>query len=129
MRITLPVVPVPKPRMTQADKWKKRPAVLRYRDFCDQLRAAAEDLGFTVPEAGMGLSFRIPMPDSWSKKKRAAMEGTPHQQRPDVDNLVKAVLDALLPEDSRVWHLSGIEKRWAAVGCIDVFVDLSVTNP
>jgi len=30
--------PVPKPRMTQSDKWKKRPPVLRYFAFKDECR-------------------------------------------------------------------------------------------
>ncbi|HHE6457291.1 TPA: RusA family crossover junction endodeoxyribonuclease, partial [Proteus mirabilis] len=29
------IEPVPKPRMTQADKWKKRPPVLKYFAFKD----------------------------------------------------------------------------------------------
>lgn len=37
--IEYPIVPVPKPRMTQRDKWQKRPAVMRYRAFCDEVRA------------------------------------------------------------------------------------------
>lgn len=35
------------------------------------------------------------MPQSWSKKKRAAMDGRPHTQVPDLSNLVKAIEDAL----------------------------------
>lgn len=30
------ITPVPKPRQTQADKWKQRPAVMRYRAFADE---------------------------------------------------------------------------------------------
>ena len=29
------ITPIGKPRMTRADKWKQRPAVMRYRAFCD----------------------------------------------------------------------------------------------
>lgn len=32
------ITPIGKPRMTRADKWKKRPAVMRYRAFCDEAR-------------------------------------------------------------------------------------------
>lgn len=35
-----PILPVPKPRMTQRDVWQKRPVVLRYRKFCDAVRNA-----------------------------------------------------------------------------------------
>lgn len=80
--------PVPKPRMTQRDAWKKRPVVVKYHAFCDEMRANH----FTLPESGAHLTFVIPMPKSWSKKKRIEMNGKPHQQRPDVDNLIKAAL-------------------------------------
>lgn len=39
--------------------------------------------------------FVMPIPKSYSKKKQAALVGAPHTKKPDLDNLVKAVLDAL----------------------------------
>lgn len=104
------ITPVSKPRMTQRDKWKKRPAVMRYRAFCDELRLKLR--GFDVPECGYRLTFYLPMPKSWTKKKRAAMEGQPHQQKPDKDNLEKAFLDAMLAEDCRIWD-GRVTKRWS----------------
>lgn len=113
-----PVVPCPKPRMTRSDKWKERPAVMRYRTFADALREWAGEAGFAPPEAGLSMTFLLPMPSSWPKKKRAAMEGQPHQQKPDKDNLEKAVWDAFFGDDSRVWHTRSVEKRWARNGAI-----------
>lgn len=101
--------------MTQRDKWAKRPAVLRYRDFCDQVRAA----GAAVPESGAHITFHLAMPASWSKRKRAEMEGQPHQQKPDVDNLAKALLDACLEEDQGVWDMR-VTKVWAVSGGIEI---------
>ena len=110
-----PVVPVPKPRMTQRDKWQKRPAVMRYRAFCDDLRAHK----CTLPESGSHVIFHMPMPKSWSKKKRAEMLGQPHRQKPDVDNLTKAILDAVLKDDSGVWDMR-TTKIWSDIGCIEI---------
>ena len=107
------IVPVPKPRMTQSDKWKKRPATARYWAFKDECRA----LGVSVPESGSHIVFVLPMPASWSKKKRSEMNGKPHQQRPDKDNLEKALLDAVLDEDCRVWD-SRVTKFWGEKGMI-----------
>lgn len=107
--------PVPKPRMTQRDKWAKRPAVLRYREFCDQVRAA----GVPVPDEGAHITFCIPMPKSWAKKKRALLEGQPHRQKPDVDNLLKALMDAVHSEDQGVWDVR-ITKRWSEAGSISI---------
>lgn len=110
-----PVTPVPKPRQTRSDKWKQRPAVMRYRAFCDEVRL----LECAVPEDGAHVTFRMPMPKSWSKKKRAELLGQPHQQKPDVDNLTKALLDAVLKDDSGVWDIR-TTKRWANEGSITI---------
>lgn len=109
------ILPVPKPRMTQRDKWAKRPAVLRYRAFCDAVRAA----GVQIPESGAHITFHLPMPASWSLAKRWEMVGKPHQQKPDVDNLGKALLDACLDDDSGVWDVR-TTKRWAVNGAIEI---------
>lgn len=108
-----PITPVPKPRQTRADRWKKRPPVLRYRAFADECRARR----VTVPEQGSHITFVLPMPASWSKKKRAEMDGQPHQQKPDKDNLEKALLDAVHAEDCAVWD-SRVTKRWGEEGAI-----------
>lgn len=119
-----PLVPLRKPRQTQRDKWKPSAAVVRYRAFADSLRLLAAGQRFTFPEAGARLLFTLPMPKSWSRKQRAAMLGTPHQQVPDIDNLTKAVMDALLPEqDCRVWHIAGLSKVWGEAGEIRIQVE------
>lgn len=48
-------------------------------------------------------SFTVPVPRSWSKKKREkALNGTIHPiGRPDIDNYLKAVMDAL---NNIVWQ-------------------------
>ncbi len=108
------IIPCPKPRMTQRDRWAKRPPVLRYWAFKDACKAA----GVTLPDA-FKVVFYLPMPASWSKKKRAAMEGKPHQAKPDVDNLVKALQDAVLDEDSGVWSIWA-QKKWAVMPSIEI---------
>lgn len=107
------ITPIGKPRMTRADRWKQRAPVLRYRAFCDEARL--HDI--RVPPGGAHVTFVIPMPDSWSKKKRAAMAGTPHQQKPDVDNLTKSLLDALFDDDSHIWDIR-TSKVWGETGMI-----------
>lgn len=111
---TYNIVPVGKPRMTQSDKWKKRPAVLRYRAFADEVRLKVKDL--PIP---FHVIFIIPMPKSWSKKKRREMLGEPHRQRPDLDNILKGFLDALFEDDAGVWD-GRATKLWGDVGQIIV---------
>jgi Holliday junction resolvase RusA-like endonuclease len=95
------IKPIGKPRMTQRDKWSQRPAVLRYHAFCDELRLRYKG---TLPTR-VELTFYIPMSDSWSKRRKENQRGTPHQMKPDIDNLVKATLDALSLEDSYIWEI------------------------
>lgn len=112
----VPVTPVGKPRMTQADRWKQRPAVLRYRQFCDDLRAALPS--YELPVA-LDITFYLPMPPSWSNKKRMATLGAPHDQKPDIDNLVKAFMDAFKSEDKHVYRVTAA-KYWSDVGAIEL---------
>lgn len=105
------VTPVGKPRMTQRDKWAKRPAVVRYYAYCDELRQKYKG---ELPER-LQLVFLMPMPASWSTKKKAQMLGEPHQQKPDIDNLCKAVMDALAKDDSYI-HTIHANKLWADKG-------------
>lgn len=102
--------PMGKPRMTQRDKWAKRPAVMRYRAWADSARAAAEG---HIPENPLTLSWTayLPIPESWSKAKKKGMAGCFHRQKPDRDNIDKAVLDALFKDDSGI-AAGTIVKRW-----------------
>ncbi|HEX7050339.1 MAG TPA: RusA family crossover junction endodeoxyribonuclease [Longimicrobiales bacterium] len=110
------VDPVAKPRMTRRDKWAQRPAVLNYRAYADALRAA---LPRGVRGGAFHLTFQLAMPRSWTKAKRARMNGTPHKSKPDIDNLVKGVLDALMADDAHVWKVTA-EKSWAEAGSVTI---------
>lgn len=107
--------PVAKPRMTRADKWKKRKCVVKYLQFKDELLEKTKDIDFGET---LSLTFIIPMPKSWSKKKRKEMSGRPHKQRPDLDNLIKAFKDSVFKEDSHVWKYGEMKKIWGHKGAI-----------
>lgn len=109
--------PVPKPRMTQSDRWKKRPCTQRYWEYKDEIRKQMKD--WIMPESGYHMIFHIPVPQSWSKKKKAEMIGRPHQQKPDKDNLEKAFLDSIFEEDCHIWD-GRVTKIWGEVGMIIV---------
>ena len=110
------IEPVPKPRMTRRDKWSERPCVVRYYQFKDELNLLWGNREIFQP---CHLIFHLPMPDSWSKKKKAEMLGRPHQQKPDIDNLIKAFFDCLLVEDSHIYDVRGT-KYWSDAGSIEV---------
>lgn len=112
--------PNTKPRMTRVDKWKKRPCVVQYRSFKDLLRIECKRVELTTLQPQLqSLIFHISMPDSWSKKKKLEMDGKPHQQSPDLDNLVKGLWDAILEQDNYIYSIKGeLGKYWAKEGKI-----------
>ena len=111
------VVPVAAPRMNHADRWKKRPCVQRYFAYRDQVRAMAEEQGFTLPER-FYLWFQMPMPKSWSQRKKRMMFGEPCRSKPDADNLAKGFFDCF-GEDKHVWSVQ-LTKTWHDKGGIVV---------
>ncbi len=112
---TYDITPVPKPRMTRSDAWKKRPTVMRYWAFKNQVKM--HGISF---ENGNGVIFVMPMPESWSKKKKAEFDGKPHIQTPDFDNLFKSLCDCIYENDSHIWHISESKKIWGYEGKIIV---------
>ncbi len=43
----------------------------------------------------VNMVFYMPIPESWSKTRKAEAAGTSHYKKPDLDNLAKAVMDGL----------------------------------
>lgn len=126
--ILLNITPVGKPRMTRRDQWwqtskNARPAVINYYNFKDQIRSEARKKDFKIGDHLPYIIFHMPMPPSWGKKKRAYMIGRPHQQRPDGDNLEKALLDCLCLNDAAVWDFKGKQKVWSEKGFIEIHVE------
>lgn len=100
--------------MVKSDAWKKRPCVMRYWAFKDKVR----ELGIEL-QSPCKITFYIPMPDSWSKRKKNDFCGKPHMNVPDGDNLLKGILDSVFDDDAHMWSVA-YEKRWAREGSITV---------
>lgn len=124
-KIILNITPQTFVRTTTGDRWffripreNLRPAGLkrlmrieRYNDYKISLSAEAKRKKFTMPPSGAAIVFYIPVPRSWSKKKKKAYHGMLHQSTPDLDNCLKAFLDSLLSEDKYIASYS-TAKRW-----------------
>jgi len=123
MRIefTVPGVPVGKPRMTRRDKWKKRPCVMRYRDWADKARAVAGKMPKSTIVARLDWVAYFEPHNSWSPEKRAEAMGELHRSKPDRDNIDKAILDALFKNDSAI-ALGTVEKRWGVPARLEVVI-------
>lgn len=108
----IPVCPVAKPRMSRRDKWQRRPVVIAYRAYKDELRKH-----LTSIDANSLITFVMPMPKSWNRAKRAKMAHLPHRQRPDLDNMIKGLWDALYEDDATLAMIFA-QKIWGSEGCI-----------
>ncbi len=110
----LDVMPMGAPRMTQRDRWAKRPVVLRYHAFKDKLRLEVNKKGIKLTDE-LYLVYYLPMAKSWSKKKKAEYLGKSHHLKPDTDNITKGYKDALYKEDSAV-YIDAAAKFWCETG-------------
>ena len=123
------IAPMGKPRMTRRDQftnppkgwrgeWPRR-CVAKWRAFKDLVNLRRVHL----PRQGAFVIFAIPMPESWSMKKKYAHLGAPHESKPDLSNCIKALEDACYQDDSKIWQYRGLEKRWSFVGEIIIVED------
>ena len=110
----LSIAPVSKPRMTRADRWKKRQSVLKFFAFRDAVRQSSAWKTLELLDMdSFKIVFHVPMPKSWSKKKKTQYDGKPHQQTPDLDNFLKAWKDSVYEEDAIVWNVEAT-KLWTS---------------
>ena len=123
-RIALEIKPMaaPRPRVTRFGTYNKR----EYTDYKEAIRLAwvAKHKGPPVDgPVAMQVEFLFSKPKSWSKKKKE--EAKWHTSKPDIDNLLKSVKDALngvaYKDDSQVCMVN-MRKSRAERDCLIVRV-------
>ena len=97
IKIVIPMPPVSKGRPRFANGHAYTPAKTRQYEEAVQIIARNAINLALIGAIKLHIYFYMPIPKSWSKpKKRRAMEGEIRPTtRPDIDNLVKAILDSL----------------------------------
>jgi Holliday junction resolvase RusA-like endonuclease len=117
-----------KPRMTRQDiyissknfrpqnerLYKRHLKLREYWDFKENIRLffMENNIDYSQRDVLSDITFVISMPKSWSDKKKKAYEGKPHKNKPDLNNLVKALEDCLFDEDKYIWEYRNIRKIW-----------------
>jgi Holliday junction resolvase RusA-like endonuclease len=124
IEFTIPGDPIGAPRMTQRDRWKRRPVVLKYFAWRDKARAAAGPMPPAEQVESLSWVAYFSPPVSWSKKKQAAAIGTLHRAKPDRDNIDKAILDSLFGEDQAIAK-GTIEKRWGIAERLEITIEVA----
>jgi Holliday junction resolvase RusA-like endonuclease len=124
-KIILEITPQTHVRATQGDRIffripreKLRPSGLkrllrleRYNEYKLSLSAIAKQKKFVFPNYGASIKFFIPVPKSWKKYQKEQMHMRFNMNRPDLDNLIKALKDSLLSEDKEIAHYEA-SKYW-----------------
>lgn len=116
MIIVIPVEPMGAVRMTQRGKYMSKSAMkyLNYKAYLKHhAKIQAQGKQFDKQPLEVQIRFRMPVPASWSPKKRSAALGRYHMKKPDADNLVKGVFDSLnkivWADDNQVAKLSAVK--------------------
>lgn len=96
----VPGAPVPqaRPRVARNGGVYEPPKCTEYKFLVREI-AKAKMAKMRLPpmqgEITCKIEFHMPIPASWPKYRKETAKGSPHISRPDIDNLQKAVLDAL----------------------------------
>ena len=114
-RIEIPIHPKPAPRLTYQGKHTNNAKA--YYKYKEAINLYCKSKGFVLSDR-ISITFYMPIPKSVTKKERAERLGHPHQFKPDLDNLIKAVKDALCEEDSSIYYYEKMEKIWSLEGKI-----------
>lgn len=129
MTLVIDGKPVPKmrPRLTrrgicydpqEADKRKWKVLILKSLESTGWEKAKTEPLEIS-------LDFGMQIPASLPKKARDRLVGAYHCKRPDIDNLVKFVLDCMIStvydDDSIIYSMSAV-KHYASQPYVQITV-------
>jgi Holliday junction resolvase RusA-like endonuclease len=125
VRFTVMGAAVGAPRQTQSDRWRQRPCVVAYRDWCDRIRAACPEVPAAETVQRLTVRAYYAPPVSWSRKKREGCIGRLKRTKPDIDNTCKMCVDALWEQDSAIAWLVGV-KFWDWTERMEVEIEVEV---
>lgn len=125
------ITPMPSPR-PRARCVGRRPMIYMPKEYIEYkeglktiIRSQHKGKPYECPVKAY-ITFDMPMPKSWSKKKKAEKQFTPHTSKPDCDNLAKTLLDTMnsivFLDDSQVCELT-VVKRWGFTGKIGYMIE------
>lgn len=96
-------MPSPRPRFRKAGKFVQTYMPASYMKHKEYIQKQMPKLLIKDP-VKLEIYFFIPMAKSWTKKKRTLLLNKPHHIKPDIDNLLKTVMDAA---NNHIWNDDG----------------------
>lgn len=122
MNVKFNIIPVPasRPRVTRWSTYYGK----KYTNFKEEMFSLTSDIVFTPLEGNIfaQLQFNVPIPKSWTKKKKEAKNGAYCDNHADIDNYCKAILDSLngvYYEDDKQIVMLQATMLWATEASID----------
>jgi len=89
----------------------RKKSMIKRQVYKEALQWEEKRNNFVKPTSGFWVKFYLPMPKSWSQKKRKAMAFQEHTVMPDADNLWKIFSDALVKKDQVISDFR-VSKFW-----------------
>ena len=120
--IPMPAFGKARPRVTQNGTYMPK----AYQQQVDALRWAFGSVPAGLVHVSVTAVRQIPA--SWSKKKQAAAVGRYAKPKPDADNILGAVMDALFEDDDRVISVF-CEKVWGDEHALKIEVTPAEETP
>ncbi|MED1942075.1 RusA family crossover junction endodeoxyribonuclease [Cytobacillus firmus] len=135
IKLNVQVEPMGAVRMTGRGKFIK-PNAQRYLHYKNHIKwhTKKQLKGRKVLSGALAVEilFIMPIPGSWSKKKRDASVGEWHVKKPDTDNLVKGVFDSLNKiawnDDNQVAKVTACKLYGESPGIEIIIRELEVTG-
>lgn len=129
MKLTVNIAPMGAVRMTQRGKFTSLPAQ-RYLNYKKLIAYTAKQYVKTPLEGALRvrLAFIYPIPTRWSQKKKVQAMNNEllPQVKPDIDNVIKGVFDALngvaWKDDNLVVNVEAI-KRYGDQAHIEIEIE------
>ena len=120
----IPIRPKPKPRMTKRDGWggNQRRVVVEYFEFKDELVKQYFGYGLSNLSRASGMIFMFEPPRRITKENAHRKEFSVHVDRPDTDNMIKAVWDSLSSSDQVNHTILFSAKFWQKKSGITIVV-------
>jgi Holliday junction resolvase RusA-like endonuclease len=114
--VTLMIKPQTHVRSTQGDRiyfripehrlnppgLRRKKRLERYNQYKSDLFDLAQEIGFTLPDDNIHITFFVPFGKSARKNFKLENNLRPHRVMPDVDNMGKALFDALKRRDQTI---------------------------
>lgn len=100
MEFRVEIEPMGAVRMTGRGKWVK-PNAQRYLTYKKAIQSAISEQVIvnhrepTKNPVAVYITFFMPIPNSWSKRKKKLAPSVRHTKKPDIDNMVKGLFDSL----------------------------------